>query len=426
MTASTAISAAMPLRQFLVDLYAPRHKLRPGTLHQYLVAVDSLDNWHGQPVRLCDLTSEMAIAWLAYLQTRRLARITIKNRRRHLLTLWMGAYRCALVELVPVVPVLGKPRSKPRPTEEPPAALAADMPLADYVHHYASQRGIVQKSVYQFQVAVNSLNRWSGEPLRLCDLTDELFNDWLEHILGEDSAPTTIRGRRTHALALWNAAWRAGLVPQKARNVRPVRCPWQPPVAWPHAEVCELLRAAECLRGHTPSQRWLRSRVGSVERSTFWSLIVRVAWDTGLRLSDILTLTRGQVANDGTIQLVQSKTRRWHGARLHAGTLEAIAKRSLGAGELLFRWPSSREYFGREFREIVRLAGIPAGSFKKLRKSSASDVEMRYPGCGAAHLGHVVAKDIARNHYLDPRLTLATKPMPLALCTSTHQQREGG
>ncbi|HEX4145144.1 MAG TPA: hypothetical protein VHY91_16680 [Pirellulales bacterium] len=416
----------MTLRQFLVELYAPRHKLTEGTLHQYAVAVDSLDKWHGEPLRLCDLTSETAIAWLAYLQKRPIARITVKNRRRHLLTLWIAAYRVGLTKIAPSVPSLSKPRSRPKAAPGTPAELSPDMLLTDYVHHYARKRSISAKGRYQYVVAANSLDRYSGEPVKLNELSDSLFNDWIEQIELSDSAPFTLRNRRAHLLALWKDAHRAELAPTAPRDVRRIRCPWTPPQAWSHAQVCELLRAAESLDGYIPGRRWVRSNQGEIKRSAFWGLMIRVAWDTGLRHGDILALTRQQLFPDGTVQVIQHKTERWHGMRLHPETLAAIAAHVPADQQQLFKWPTSMEYFRRQFTALVRLAGIPAGSFKKLRKSSATDVEMRFPGCGAAHLGHVVAGDIARNHYLDPRLTLANKPMPLALCTSGQQLQTGG
>ena len=60
-------------------------------------------------------------------------------------------------------------------------------------------------------------------------------------------------------------------------------------------------------------------------------------------------------------------------------------------------------------------AGIPPGSFKRLRKSSATEIERHYPGMGGPHLGHVSLRGIAETNYLDPTLLIDTKPMPRPL-----------
>ncbi|HEX4149763.1 MAG TPA: hypothetical protein VHY20_12280, partial [Pirellulales bacterium] len=165
-----AASRQMTLLQFLIDLYAPKHALRAGTLYQYRHAIDSLNEWSGETLRLCDLTDELAAAWLAYLLEARIARITVKNRRRHLLTLWIAAFRVGLVDSAPAVASLTPLRPRPPASDGPPEALSPDMLLTDYLHHYARKRDLGQGSRYKYAVMIDSLNRWSGEPLRVSDL----------------------------------------------------------------------------------------------------------------------------------------------------------------------------------------------------------------------------------------------------------------
>ncbi len=63
------------------------------------------------------------------------------------------------------------------------------------------------------------------------------------------------------------------------------------------------------------------------------------------------------------------------------------------------------------FRRVADRAGLK-GSFKKIRKASASNVELRFPGCGSAHLGHVSQATLAQTNYLDPRIVGKNKPLP--------------
>lgn len=407
-----------PVIRFLAEFYAPRRKLSKGSIEQHRWVVESLDAWSGDPVRLCDLSTALVSDWLRYLQRRGLSMVTVQNRRRHLLTLWAEAYRAGLVDVAPSVPALSLRIRKNRAYINrgvPGAELKPDMLLRDYVHHYNLKRSLAKATAYQYEVAASSVDSWNGSPVRLDMLCDDLVNRWLVNLESSSMAQATIRGRRRHLIALWHSAIRDGLVSQQKREIRLVRAAPVPPEAWSHAEVCRLLGAAQRLRGCYPSERWIHALGVSVRRAVFWEIMVRVAWDTGLRTGDILKLTISQFNADGTVEFVQSKTTRWHMTRVHAETLRVIKASVAGSRERIVEWFSSREWFAREFAKLVASAGIRQGSFKRLRKSSATEVELHYPGCGAAHLGHVVPGSVAQAHYLDPRLLAHDKPMPRPL-----------
>ncbi|HWA97240.1 MAG TPA: hypothetical protein VG713_02055, partial [Pirellulales bacterium] len=88
--------------------------------------------------------------------------------------------------------------------------------------------------------------------------------------------------------------------------------------------------------------------------------------------------------------------------------------------EFILTWHASPELMRRQFDSLAMAAGLE-GTIKKLRKSAATDVELRFPGCGAAFLGHAHEMGIAGRHYLDPRLLIQTRPMPRPLRTLDQQ-----
>jgi len=190
--------------------------------------------------------------------------------------------------------------------------------------------------------------------------------------------------------------------------------PWVPPTAWTYEQVQQLLERAESLDDYYPADRWLANERDRMRRASFWGLVIRLAWDTGLRGCDLLELRPRSLTSRRTIELIQSKTGRWHMTMVHEETRDKILASFPPDRRTIIPWVMTPKYFRDEFSELVKAAGLK-GTFKTLRKSSATEVELHYPGCGAAHLGHVQPGDIARKNYLDPKLLIENKPMPRPL-----------
>jgi integrase len=306
-----------------------------------------------------------------------------------------------------------------------------EMWLEDYLHEvYCNTHVLRPGTIYQYQIAINCLDEWSGEPLRVSELGDTLINCWLKHLETKGLAPATIRSRRTHILSLWYAAFKGGLCPSRPTDVRIAPVPYNPPRAWRWEEVQKLLDTTEKLKGSYPGERWVlpqekryrRARgCASVTASVYWGLFIRLAWDTAIRQGDLFKLQLSNFNKDGHGEIVQRKTRMWHFVRVHPETMQFILQSFPPSREFIMpTWHASIELWRREFRRIVGLAGLD-GTAKKIRKSSATDVEIHFPGCGPAHLGHVSEMSLAQAHYLDPRLIRKNKPMPQPL-----RVQEGG
>jgi integrase/plasmid maintenance system antidote protein VapI len=293
-----------------------------------------------------------------------------------------------------------------------------EMTLGDYFQNvYLRRRELRANSQYQYGVAIASVDRWSGGPVRLADLKDDLVNDWIAWLCKGTMAPATARNRRRHLLTLWRAASEDHLAADQQHRLRAINAPWIPPRAWTYEQVQQLLAAADRLKGYHPAARWPRDSRHPLQmpRAIIWGLLIRLAWDTGLRQGDIFALKASQLGSDGVIEVVQSKTQRWLMTKVHPETLAAIRASFPPERETLAPYLLCAEHFRREFAALVKIAGIPKGSFKRLRKSSATDVERRYPGMGGSHLGHSSSRGIAQTNYLDPTLLIGDKPMPQPL-----------
>ena len=272
--------------------------------------------------------------------------------------------------------------------------IATPLTLSGFLDRiYAIQRPLAVETLRQYQMSVALFERWSGGPVPLADLDELAVSEWLRD-LALTRSPATCRSKRTQIVALWRAAADDGLCDPPRRRIRSVRVPWTPPVAWTYDEVRLLVAAAETI------PRWHSC---GLRRAAWWSLAIRVAWDTALRWGDMVALRVDQIGIDGTIAIAQSKTgRQWVG-RLSPSTLslarETIAHRPRG---VLLPWRGSHETFAAQFGAIVRRAGVRPGTWKWLRRGSATDAELAEPGAGARQLGHRPGSRIAELSYLDP------------------------
>ena len=277
------------------------------------------------------------------------------------------------------------------------------MNLHDFLWHYELANELTEGSVYQYEAAIKSLCRWAGREITLDELSDSLVNKWLRDLSRSKMAPATVKGRRSHLLVLWRSAYRRHGCEHGPREIRPVTVPASAPIAWCRSDVQKIVASCSQLdRSY--------DRVG-LGRRVVWDLLIRLAWDTGARQCDLLCLTRDGIQADGSVVFTQKKTGQWHLARVHSSTIAKIDSSGARRRPFICPWPYSKEHFRHEFREIVDAAGL-RGSFKKLRKSSAADVDAAYPGAGARHLGHRSGGRIATDHYIDPRITARHRPMP--------------
>lgn len=274
--------------------------------------------------------------------------------------------------------------------------------LKDYLQQYLSERDVTREYSKGLGFSVEYLDRWAGHAIRLDELSDDLLNRWLI-ALGERMKPRSVKHHRINLVVLWRAAHDADLTTVGPRRVRKIKVPRVIPLAWTIAEMQAILRAASKVKG---TFRYKAAR--KVKRCDFWRAYIMLAWDSGLRPSDLRIIRFDEIAADGTLVHVQSKTGDVKTCHLQPETVKAVQKlrgedRERIFGDVL----PCPDAIRRQFKAAVLTRAGLVGTPKKLRKSSASAVEAIQPGAATIHLGHRTP-DMARAHYIDPRIA---KPM---------------
>jgi integrase len=275
--------------------------------------------------------------------------------------------------------------------------------LSAFVKTYGLFHPCSIETLRQYQISVDLFSRWAGGQIPLDQLDAASVSEWIRDYASSGVAPSTVRSKRSHILIMWRAAADEGLCELPTRRVRPVRVPWIAPTAWTLEEVQRLVDACSRLK------RWHKC---GIRRSEWWALAIRVAWDTGLRWEDqVRRLRFDQITPDGIIAMPQHKTSRVVVCRLSEVTLEAIRlSMAQDPRRLVTPWAASHETFSKQLKRLVRLAGIRPGTWKWIRRASATDVEIQSPRGASGHLGHTPGSMIAERSYIDPAIVGANRP----------------
>jgi hypothetical protein len=154
--------------------------------------------------------------------------------------------------------------------------------------------------------------------------------------------------------------------------------------------------------------------IGSVEsavildRKTYWKTIITAGWCTGLSQGDLFRVNASNIDPGGRIIIRRSRTRKLCICAMPPDLLDYVRSSKSPPWAL----QTSPEYFRREFAAIVTAAGLK-GTFKKLRKSSGTDVEINNPGRGHIHLAN--SRQVFERHYLPDSAVPIQPAMPTPL-----------
>ena len=280
--------------------------------------------------------------------------------------------------------------------------------LCEYINHYAATHTEQLSLGYleQLHVAVRLLCRQCGKHVRLSELRDELINDYCDWLTSIGRAPDTVRGRRNCLLTLWRDAYQQEVLETRPDRIRKIRARRQVPRAWTHEQVCTLVRSAlqdsSLLSNGIPRGLWLAS-------------LIAAGWDTALRLGDLLAMPSGDFAPSSPFVVQQHKTGDDVVVSLSDTTVHLI-HRCIAAGETRQQiWPlwAGREQFFVQMRKLVKRSGVPAGTFKWVRRGAITDVEAA-GGNGSLLAGHR-SRAVTEGHYLDTQILCKhqRRPQPL-------------
>lgn len=272
---------------------------------------------------------------------------------------------------------------------------------------FSVHRDVSSSTLQQYGIAVRLFEAWSGGGVPLDKLDEGRLSEFLRDYGASGRSPETVRAKRQAILRLWRSAAEDGYCRWPAARVRSPRIHRKAVQAWTIDEVRSLLVACRGLK------RWHKC---GLRRSVWFDLAIRLAWDTGLRLGDLARLRVSDVRPDGTGVVTQSKTGRVVAFSLSPSTMVALRLSLISVPrQLCVPWTGSHETFGLQVRRLVAAAGIRAGTWKWLRRSSATDVEAQVPGSAWRQLGHAPGSRVAEVSYIDQSIVGAGSVRPREL-----------
>jgi len=268
--------------------------------------------------------------------------------------------------------------------------------------------GCSRDTLIQYEVALRHWNRFSGStPLEMIGKREiAQFSEWLL----PKRSPATVNKTLRHILPILRFAEDADDI-AKCPKYRKLKETKSVPLALTLDEFAKVLLAAESEhidRGGIPAKLW-------------WRSLLLACWETGLRISAILSVTTRDVLFDSLGLYCQADAQKDREAQwfpLSPTTMDAIKKIYDPTRNLLWQKNVTNETISRNFRRILDRSGIyaPVGMgmcFHRIRKSTASYTHAA-GGNAQKKLGHSSPTVTAR--YLDPRVVVSkdeSPPMPL-------------
>jgi len=261
--------------------------------------------------------------------------------------------------------------------------------IYDLLRDYLLTHDLAEETEDYYRRMVGVLCAFAKRRVTLARFTPQLVNQML---LAKQQA-----GLSSHYRKSLRAAMRALLgykygdkLPAKLRTVRltPLR-----PECWTAAEVLRLIDACSYMR--------------DAARCLWWQTLIAAAYYTGLSSKDLWRLRPSQVGTDGIVRVERSKTGAAVSMRLPDPWLSRT--RAVAGRDVVWGRPMSKEVFRQTFARVVKKSGL-CGTFKKLRKSCGTSVELRQPGQGHIALGNT--RKVFEQHYLSRRPFDQQPPRP--------------
>jgi len=262
----------------------------------------------------------------------------------------------------------------------------ASMSLPDLLESYLEQHEASPRYRESLRRTVRRLEAYGVGGVR--QLSPDRVNKFLVAVpVGQ----TTKHNIRRETYTLWKFAYEQGFTdidPARLRRIPPARMPVK---AWSIEAVQKMLEAAEADK--TPISKRVEYR-----RCDFLPAWILVAFDSGLRFSDVLEMRYADIRN-GCVSVVAQKTGKPTIRKLSEAALAAIKKMPKSPDGTMFKWAMPRRRAILMWRAFLDKHGFE-GSSKWLRRSGATAVEMKRTGAATVFLGHS-APHLARMHYLD-------------------------
>lgn len=247
-----------------------------------------------------------------------------------------------------------------------------------------------------YRPAARMFDRAVAVPVESLDKTAaNKFVDWLRV---QPKRPKTQHNRRRAFATLWTAAHEADLAPPPV-PFRRIAVPKTSPVAWSFDRVKKIVDSVAGDR---------RNWINGIEYGTYWESLFSAAWDTALRLGDLLEIERDWIIRDtdggGLLRKIQAKTQREHYVKFAPSTMAKIDLAMAQSPKRRLIWPlrTTRRRFYEHVKTILKKNDEP-GTFRYFRRSSITFAEGQNPGAGQRIAGHQDSRT-TRESYIDPML----------------------
>jgi len=271
--------------------------------------------------------------------------------------------------------------------------------LFDDMYHPRQLVGCSQKTIEQYEIAIRHWQRFAGSAT-INQIDSNMIAKFAAFLLNGRSAATVNKTLR-HVMAPLRFAADEDLI-DKPPKFRKLKEPKRSPLALTREEFLAVLSVCENLPGS----------VCGIPAPIWWRSLLCADWESGLRMSAMLSITTADVLLDQGGFFCQAEPQKDKEAawfRLSPDTLNLIRSIYDPSREMLWPRDVTAETVGRRFRAILNSSGIyaPKGCgmrFHRIRKSTASYVTQA-GGNATAKLGHSTATVTQR--YLDPRIVRA-------------------
>lgn len=271
------------------------------------------------------------------------------------------------------------------------------MHVSEYVPIYVMGRDVSARTIDDYTWVANYFTR--DTCLRFSDLTAASVNAYLVSLKDREWSPESIKSFRTKFLTLWRAAYADGYTDNRpdVDRIRKIR------VAQPNPKGLNAEQARTLIE-YCETHHRRRMRLISVPKGDYLAALFGFLWDTDMRLGDSLSMEFNWI-QAGHVTWLQSKTKRWHRAKVSEKTLGLIDR--IRSPERRLIWPRPSKSQTSLFR-MIRRAFIDAGlegSSKWIRRGAATDVYLS-GGDPSRALGHVPGSRVAYRHYVSQEAQL--------------------
>ncbi len=257
--------------------------------------------------------------------------------------------------------------------------------LTTYVasHEY----GLKESTVNFLSAAIGSYERFLQRRSAITDFNVSeinLFLDWLKL----NRKPDTFRTTRGGLLTLWKFAIDQGFTSIHPNGLRKVRIRRRSPTAWTPEELTKLIQTV------SEPNAWSSCRLPSgIPQGIWWESIIRAAYDTGMRLGDLLSASPNQITvmkDAAIIRYVANKTGDEFFRSLRPRTWYAVQQTiNCNRKHPSLIWPFwKQDTFYDHFTQIVAKAAIRTGTFRWIRRTSVTWADIMTPGLGQQVAGH--------------------------------------